>query len=364
MRTAGLSADDLETELSALWRRTYAHVAAEKEDGLAQTWLGRGRAITSLYPDPNRRRQLYKASLPPRSGSILLDRVDEIRTTLQTGIDYADRPTEEQFQFVRAVISLLSEVPAFRISTKLGRKRKPFTDWEKLLRWWLFKHSLKKQPKPKELGSWFAFVSDNFIYRSNWGLGSLIGVLMDQGDAAGPVDALTMDDWPRSGLPWIGFWLKELVNWGTLDPVAAFLLARGNARDRTQAEADAQDYYAQLEEGTSANDKLDPRRVRDWVEARRPPAPPRRTPRSIALDVWLERPAGDYHSRQLSVLPLASEDGLSWIDPAGYAVAYCERPADWDDQPSRFRFELSVDRRQVTGEPYLPHRREPQGRAS
>ncbi len=359
MRTAGLSDGDLETELTALWQRTYAHVAAEEEDRLAQTWLGRGRAITSLYPDPNRRRQLYKTSLPPRSGSILLDRVDEIRTTLQAGIDYADRPTEQQFQFVREVIGLLSEVPAFRISTKLGRKRTPFTDWEKLLRWWLSKHSLKKQPKPEEIGSWFAFVSDNFIYRGNWGLGSLIGVLMDQGDAAGPVDALTMDDWPRSGLPWIGFWLKELVNWGTLDPVAAFLLARGNARDRAQAEADAQDYYAQLEEGTSANDKLDPRRVRDWVEALRPPAPPRRTPRNISLDVRLERPAGDYLSRQLSVLPLASEDGLSWIDPAGYAVAYCERPADWDDQPSRFRFELSVDRRQVTGEPYLPHRREP-----
>ncbi len=358
MRSAGLSAADLETELSALWRRTYAHFAAEEEERLAQTWLGRGRAITSLYPDPNRRRQLYKTSLPPRSGSILLDRVDDIRTTLAAGIDYADRPAEQQFQFVRAVIALLGEVPAFRISTKLGRMRKPFEDWEKLLRWWLFKTSLRKQPKPKELGPWFAFVSDNFIYRGNWGLGSLIGVLMDRGDAAGPVDALTMDDWPRSGLPWIGFWLKELVNWGTLDPVAAFLLARGNARDRAQAEADAQDYYAQLDEDTASNDKLDPRRIRDWVETRRPPAPARRVSREMALDVQLERPARDYLMRQLSVLPLATDDGLSWIDPAGYAVAHCDRPADWDDQSSHFRFELSVDLRQVTGEPYLPHRRE------
>lgn len=357
LRTAGLSADELEAELSALWKRTYAYVAAKEEARLAQIWLKRGRAITSLYPDPTRRRQLYKTSLPPRSGSILLDRVGEIRTTLQAGINYAERPPEQQFQFVRAVIALLSAVPAFRISTKLGRMRKPFTDWETLLRWWLFKHSLQKQPKPKELGAWFAFVSDNFIYRGNWGLGSLIGVLMDEGDGAGPVDALTMDDWPRSGLPWIGFWLKELVNWGTLDPVAAFLLARGNARDRAQAEADARDYYAELGEGTSANDKLDPRRIRDWVEARRPPVVPRQAPRDITFEVRLERPAGDYLSRQLSVLPLANEDGLSWIDPAGYAVAYCERPSDWDDLSSRFRFELSVDRRQVIGEPYLPHLR-------
>lgn len=358
MRNSSSSAVDLEAELSALWRRTYAYVAAHEEGRLAQTWLQRGRAITSLYPDPNRRRQLYKTSLPPRSGSILLDRVDDIRATLVAGIDYAEWSAEQQFQFIRAVIALLSEVPAFRISTKLGRMRKPFRDWEKLLRWWLFKTTLKKQPKPKELGPWFAFVSDNFIYRGNWGLGSLIGVLMDRGDADGPVDALTLDDWPRSGLPWIGFWLKELVNWGTLDPVAAFLLARGNARNRTKAEADAQVYYAQLDADTAPNDKLDPRRIRDWVEARQPPAPMRRASSEIVLDVRLERPAGSYLARQLSVLPLVTADRISWIDPAGYTVAHCDRPADWDERSSRFRFELSVDLRQVTGEPYLPHRRE------
>lgn len=358
MSSAGLSAADLETELSALWRRTYAYVAADREDRLAQFWLQRGRAITSLYPDPTRRRQLYKTSLPPRSGSILLDRVDEIRATLVAGIDYANRAAEDKFQFICAVFAVMSEVPTFRISTKLGRMRKPFEDWEKLLRWWLFKTSLRKQPKPKELGPWFAFVSDNFIYRGNWGLGSLIGVLMDRGDAAGPVDALTIDDWPRSGLPWIGFWLKELVNWGTLDPVAAFLLARGNARDRSQAEADAQIYYAQLDEKIAPNDKLDPRRIRDWVETRQSPSPKREASFEIEIDVRLERPAGDYVARKLSVLPLATADRLSWIDSAGYAVAHCDRPQDWDDKSSLFRFELSVDRRQVTGEPYLPHRRE------
>jgi superfamily II DNA/RNA helicase len=358
MHAAGLGAAELEAELSALWRRTYAYVAADEQDRLAQIWLGRGRAIRDIYSDPVRRRQLYKTSLPPRSGSILLDRVESIRTTLLVGSDYADRTPEQQFQFVRAVIAHLSEVPAFRISTKLGRKRKPFSDWEELLRWWLFKTSLKKQPKPNELRPWFAFVAENFIYRGNWGLGSLIGVLMDKGDSAGPVDALTLDDWPRSGLPWIAFWLKELVSWGTLDPVAAFLLARGNARDRMQAEAEAQDYYAQLDEETDPNDRLDPRRIRSWIETRRPSAPVRSAPRDISLDVRLERPVREYLVRQMNVLPLESEDALIWIDPAGYAVAHCDRPAGWDGQSSRYRFELSVDRQEVTGEAYLLHGRD------
>ena len=358
IRNAGLSAADLETELSALWRRTYAHVAADQEERLARTWLVRGRAITSLYPDPNRRRKLYKTSLPPRSGSILLESVADIRATLVEGIDYADRPAEQQFQFVRAIIALLSEVPAFRISTKLGRKRKPFEDWDELLRWWLFKNSLIKQPKPKELSPWFAFVSENFIYRSNWGLGSLVGVLMDQGDSTGPVDALSMDDWPRTGLPWICFWLKELVNWGTLDPVAAFLLARGNALDRAQAEAEAREYYAQFDDDMAPNDKIDPRRIRDWAKEHWRPAPMPRASREMVLDVQLERSARDYVQRRFSVLPLSNDEGLIWIDPAGYAVAHCKRPVDWDDQTSQFHFKMSVDLRQVSGEPYLPYRRE------
>ncbi len=355
MRNAGLGAAELEAELIALWRRTYAYVASEDEDRLANIWLGRGRAIQTLYPDPSRRRQLYKTSLPPRSGLILLNRVDDIRNALRAGSDYAQRSSEQRFQFVGSIIALMGEIPAFRISKKLGRKN-DFADWQKPLRWWLFKSSLKRQPKPKELGPWFAFVSENFIYRGNWGLGSLIGVLLDRGDDAGPVSALIVDDWPRSGLPWIAFWLKELVNWGTLDPVAAFLLARGDARDRRQAEADAEGYYAQLEDDVDPNDMLDPRRIRDWVEEQRPPAPRRAPPSNIVLRARLERPARDYRARSLSVLPLVTDEGLSWIDPAGYTVARSRLPDAWNDQTSGYRFELSVDDLVVTGEPYLPHR--------
>jgi len=357
LRRTTLTAADLEAELQAVWRRTYAHVAADEEDELAKTWLGRGRAITALYPDSDRRRQLYKAGLPPRSGSVLLNSADALRAMIQAGSDYAGWETEEQFEFIRGVIAALSEIPAFRISTTLGRK-KNFADWPNLLRWWLCKATLGHQPGPKDLGPWFGFVANNFIYRGNWGLGSLIGVLLDLGDGVGPVDALSIDDWPRSGLPWIGFWLKELINWGTLDPVAAFLLARGNAVDRRQAESDAAAYHDALDEDVNANDALDPRRIRDWVEARQP-APVRRagTP-DLVIDAWLERPASDYRARTLSVLPLASDAGLSWIDPAGYTVARSELPGDWSSQSSAYRFELSVDTGAVSGDAYLPHRNE------
>lgn len=351
----GLAPAEIEGELQKIWQRTYAYVAADQEERLAQTWLARGKAIASLYPDPTRRRQLYKTSLTPRSGEILLDRVKEIRGALLAGQDYASRPAEARLAFVSSIIALLSEVPAFRIGRTLGRK-KNFEEWEKLLRWWLFKSSLSRQPPAKDLGNWFKFVSENFIYRGSWGFGSVIGVLLD-GDSEGqPLDAMTIDDWPRSGLPWIAFWLKELISWGTLDPVAAFLLARGDAVDRPEAERDALDYYASRGDGVDPNEMLDPRTIRAWLHERRPIQPSHTSSGDLAIDVRLARPASDYLNREMSVLPLLARDGIDWIDPAGYVVAYSGLPDDWSDQGVRYRFELSIVSRSVLGEPYLRHR--------
>ncbi|WP_299913342.1 DEAD/DEAH box helicase [uncultured Paracoccus sp.] len=351
----GLAPGEIEGELQKIWQRTYAYVAADQEERLAQTWLARGQAIATLYPDPTRRRQLYKTSLTPRSGEILLDRVEEIRGALLGGQDYASRSAEARFAFVRSIIAMLSEVPAFRIGQKLGRK-KTFQKWENPLRWWLFKSSLSRQPQAKDLGNWFKFVSENFIYRGSWGLGSIIGVLLDRDSAGQPLDAMTIDDWPRSGLPWIAFWLKELISWGTLDPVAAFLLARGDAVDRPEAERDALDYYTSRGDDVDANEMLDPRAIRAWLDERQPTRLPHTLSGDLAINVRLAQPASDYLNREMSVLPLLARDGIDWIDPAGYVVANSDLPDDWTDQGVRYRFELSVVSRSVLGEPYLRHR--------
>jgi hypothetical protein len=351
----GLAPEEIEGELQKIWQRTYAFVAADQEERLAQTWLARGQAIATLYPNPTRRRQLYKTSLTPRSGEILLDLVEEIRAALVGGQDYALRTAEARFAFVRSIIALLSEVPAFRIGRTLGRKTN-FEEWEKLLRWWLFKSSLPRQPPAKDLGNWFKFVSENFIYRGSWGLGSIIGVLLDRDSAGQPLDAMNIDDWPRSGLPWIAFWLKELISWGTLDPVAAFLLARGDAVDRPEAERDALDYYASRGDDVDPNEMLDPRVIGGWLDERRPIRPPHTSSVDLAIDVRLARPASDYLNREMSVMPLLARGRIDWIDPAGYVVANSDLPDDWSDQGVRYRFELSVVSRSVLGEPYLRHR--------
>ena len=159
-----------------------------------------------------------------------------------------------------------------------------------------------------------------------------------------------------SGLPWIGFWLKELISWGTLDPVAAFLLARGDAIDRPQAELDAKAYYEGRPAGEDANALLDPRTIRAWVEARQPARAARTGTAKIVIEVECVRPAEAYRQQRLVVLPLVEVDAIIWLDPAGYEVARSVKLGDWPEKPSLFQFELLVAVSVVIGEPYLPHR--------
>lgn len=346
-----LTPDQVEEELIAIWRRTYAFAAVQEETHLAGIWFTRGRAIKAQYPDAAQRRRIYKTSLSPRSAMTLLNLAETVRAALQAGVGYAHWPSEQRFVFIRDILSLLSQVPSFQIATTLGRRRN-FQDWPKLLRWWLAKNTLSAQPTPREITTWYDFVSQNFIYRGAWGLGSIIGLLLDDAEGEQPIRALEIGDWPRSGLPWIAFWIKELITWGTLDPVAAFLLARGEAIDRPQAEADAQAYYDSFPHDVDANDVLDPRLVRDWVGSRREQPGISSDSQEIVLNVTLARPPNAYRIPHLSVLPLESSSNLIWIDPAGYVVARSERPTEWPDVPLSFEFLLDVSNARIMGHAY------------
>lgn len=354
LRRGELAPDQVEAELIAIWRRTYAFAAAQEEARLAGIWLARGRAIKTQYPDSAQRRRIYKTSLSPRSATSLLDLTEAVRARLQDGVGYARWAPEERFTFIRDVLALLSQVPSFRIATTLGRRRN-FQDWPRLLRWWLAKATLPTQPAPREITSWYDFVAQNFVYRGVWGLGSIIGLLLDAAEGEQPIRALEIGDWPRSGLPWIAFWIKELITWGTLDPAAAFLLARGDAIDRPQAEADARAYYDGLPPDTDANDALDPRQVRHWVDARRARPDVPATVREFTIEGALVRPAANYSRPRLMVSPLEVDDRLIWIDPAGYMVARSDKPRDWPDEPSTFEFELNVADAIIVGNAYLRH---------
>ena len=83
-----------------------------------------------------------------------------------------------------------------------------------------------------------------------------------------------LDDWASTGMPWAVLWLKEMLTWGTVDPIAAFLLSRsGVEQTRAQAKQLAERYYSARLSTTAAdpNSVLDPKMIRDWVESLGPP---------------------------------------------------------------------------------------------
>jgi hypothetical protein len=175
------------------------------------------------------------------------------------------------------------------------------------------------------------------------------------GERDEPVRALEIDDWPRSGLPWVAFWLKELLTWGTLDPVAAFLLARGNRVDRPQAHSEAADYYVGNAE-LDANDLLDPRRIRDWMQLRTSQDTRVPVQRRFTIDARLERDATSYIMEHMVVSPIEEGDDLRWIEPAGYTVARSQRPQEWPTVLSNYDFDLDVRESRISATPYLMYR--------
>ncbi|KRR03924.1 DEAD/DEAH box helicase [Bradyrhizobium jicamae] len=347
-----LSPVELEAELLRIWRHTYAFASASNEETLRAVWLWRGRVIKQRYPNAAQRRQIYKTSLSPSSATSLIGAIERIRQKLLEGTSYAGSTTEQKFTFVAEVLALLSDIRPFQISTKMGRA-KSFRDWRGVLRWWLAKGTLSRQPTPAQITNWYEFVASNFIYRGVWGVGSALGLLLDLTPDGQPIRALEINDWPRSGLPWIAFWLKELITWGTLEPVAAFLLARGQINTRPEAEALAQVYYASLPVGLPANDRLDPRRIRDWVETMRRPVERRAEPNSIRVGAQLVRPVRDYLQSRMVVFPIRQGEFTVWIDPAGYTVAWSANGGQDDFALPDFQYELDVAASAVNGERYL-----------
>src|SRR3546814_16001912 len=77
-------------------------------------------------------------------------------------------------------------------------------------------------------------------------------------------------------------------------------------------------YYEGRPAGEDANALLDPRTIREWVEARQPARAARIDTSTMAIEVECVRPVEAYRQQRLVVLPLAEADAIVWLDPAGY----------------------------------------------
>jgi DEAD/DEAH box helicase len=319
--SGALEPAEIEAGLRAIWAHSLAKVAAVDEATLSRIFLQRGQAVPALYPDRDERRRLYKTSLPPMSARELLGRLPAIRAHLETGADYAARGSEDRYRFIEAAVELIATVPRFAPAQKVGKAK---VDWRSVLRWWLDPSGASKAPNPSQIGLWHEYAANNFAYKTNWALGSVTSLALDAvQEGASPI-ALSIGEWAKSGLPWIVFWLKELLTWGTLDPVVAFLLARGRAITRMEAGDLARDYYESQAAEPVSNATLDPRRIREWMEGARPTRSDDRRPTRVTsvIPVRLAAAGPAFRYQSLRVLPRKRDAGdIAWMDIAGYHVA-------------------------------------------
>lgn len=311
-----------EYDLQAFWRRSFAAVAGAQA-AEQEAFLRRGHALrTTVYPDRHERNRLYRTGLPPRSAQQMLGIFPLVREMLATGGNYAGCARVEKLRYVTSVVEMVASIDRFRLETKIGRKK---CEWREILEWWLSPRQAKIQPNAKDRADWFSYASKNFGYKFAWGLGSVIGLVVDELHE-GELLSLKLEDWPRTGLPWIVFWLKELVTWGTLEPVAAYLLGRGLADTRSRAETLAAVY---LQDFSGSGDPFDAGQIRNWAEANVSPLPD--PPQPTIPKVITAQPEQDFKDEKNDwlVWPTIQGDYCLWLDPAGYLMGKSRLKPDW-----------------------------------
>ena len=311
---------ELEIFLTQLWGRTFSQIATAQEAWLERAFVKRGVGlVVRVYPDPAERRQIFQYGFSPFVGRRFSAVAPAIRQILTLATNYGAQNTQERLNYFISFVGLLANNRGFGL-----RARTTVGDQALLANWlaplsWLMNVPGAPSPTPSELRSWQRFVSENFEFRLGTALGAVIAQAWSEGtDEPFLVPSLAV--WrSTTGLPWFGFWAKELLRWGTLDPFVAFALAQGLEGTRAAAAARRQEFETWLniigiEE---AEDLIDPQNFIAWAETLQvatvqpPPSP--------VFDVVLNEGVG--RLEEYDVLPIVRPNAVQWIDPAGYLLA-------------------------------------------
>ena len=307
--------------LRTMWSRTFAQVAAVQEAWLEQAFIHRGRSlIERIYPDPAQRKRLYQYGYAPAIGRRFELVAPLIRAELAAAANYgAEALADRLARFVR-LGELVRPQPGFGFRTRATvGDQQILANWAGVLAWWMQVPGAVS-PVPQDLRAWQRFVGDNLDFR----LGVAIGAVVAESWSAGAGAALTPDlaTWRQTTqLPWFGFWVRELLRWGTLDPFIAFCLAQGLAGTREDANQRRPEFDAYLRvqiAAPTADDFIDPQQFLAWQ---------RQLPRgdvvpAAAINLGAALTGTDGGRQRYGVVPVNTQTGTTWYDAAGFALAH------------------------------------------
>ncbi len=331
-----------EAHLRNLWQRTFARVAAAQEDFLERSFVQRGRSLVAhLYPNRDQRRRLYQYGFTPYVGRRFELVAPQLISELQAAVNFGADSLEVRFQLFFRLGERIRAEPGigYRVRQTTGDQI-VLANWIGVLGWWMQRPDAVA-PSPDDLRAWQRFVTENLEFR----LGVAVGAAVAQawGGNAGGLEMPTLETWRAiTGLPWIGFWFREMLRWGTLDPFVAFALAQGVTRTREEAGFLRPAFEAWLDEeghDRQAETLIDPQLFLAWQRSRVPQTVTADDIRTIAAQLTqVDGRRGAYDVR-----PIVRDRSVEWIDPAGYSVAQSlHSPALLTGRPERYDFRLTV----------------------
>ena len=321
LRGAPLSPAELEMHLKRVWSCSFARFASAEQERLGGFFVKRGSVLCeTIYPDVVRRRELYRLGLPPRQGATFLTTAARIEEQLRALDAFPRWTPEERFTFIKGLGDMVQESPGFRFrTTGIG-------DWTEVLRWWLQSPGAR-QPRADEVQSWLRMATGDFEYRLGTAIGTALSAIWNRVRGTA-IEVPSLDEWrAATGLPWAAIWIRELLSWGTLEPLTAYLMATNRAETRLEGHVRLSEFLAWLDarNGTLIEaDTYHPQRFHEWAEEVRP----RRVREAESPSTIAAIAVGNFpqHSSAYPVVSLVKDDHVSWLDPAGYVLAHSRQP--------------------------------------
>lgn len=311
-----------EAALVRVWQNTFAQVASAYEKWMEAAFIQRSKGlIETVYPDASERKVLYSFGYPPCIGQRFRPAAEQLIDILHYTDGYGGMQDGDRIALFQQMGDIIAMDRGFGFTVKntvIGKDL--FNRWHEVLAWWM---SAKDAPKPPvdDLRAWQTFVAENLEFRLGVAIGAAIAQRWTE-ENSDPFATPTLDTWKQSSdLPWFAFWAKELLRWGTLDPLIAFSLSQGIAHSREDAiplKREFLDWMDARDEPIAGDeDLIDPRHFLEWARSRRT-APSEKKP-SPTLPARLSGTEGN--QGKYSVIPIQLDGGLKWIDPAGFQLA-------------------------------------------
>jgi hypothetical protein len=338
-----------EAALSAIWSKTFTYYAAVQEEWMEAAFIRRGQAILEeVFPERQERSRLYQYGFTPYVGQRFDAVVPDIFARLLGTANYGDDADAGRLSVFIELGELLAADRGFGFRVRSTEMDQAIlANWGMLLSWWM-RAPDHTAPHPQELRSWQRFVSDNLEFRLGVGLGAVVAKAWSDG-VDGALVVPSLDAWRETtGLPWFGFWARELLRWGTLDPLVAFALAEGMAGTREAGELLRLEFDTWLEgqrDEISAEDRIDPRLFLEWTRSRI-----EGTERRILRRTVIATLDGTDGSRgRYPVIPVVANGVIHWMDSAGFKLAHSETDGSpFQGLIHRDDFQLRTDKKQPT----------------